>query len=179
MYSIHCATPCGTIAIAWRPSPAGPRIVGLKLPPSAALASATTGEPSVALAVANFFQGGPPLPFGQIDLSGCGPFQQRVLEEVHRIPRGRVATYGMIARSVGSPGATRAVGSACAGNPIPLLIPCHRVVRADGTLGGYAGGAALKRLLLAWEGVAFDATIDLVEFAVQPRVCPVPITTYL
>jgi len=139
--------------------------VGLQLPPTAAIASASIGEPSVALIVANFFQGGPPLPWGQIELAGCSAFRQRVLEEVHRIPRGRVATYGMIARALGSPGATRAVGRACAGNPIPLLVPCHRVVRSDGILGGYAGGAALKRLLLEWEGVVGDATGGLAEFA--------------
>ena len=170
MYSIRCTTPCGTITIQWRPSPTGPQIVGLQLPPTAAIASATSGEPSIALIVANFFQGGPALPWGQIDLAGCSAFGRRVLEEVHRIPRGRVATYGMIARALGSPGATRAVGSACARNPLPLFIPCHRVVRSDGTLGGYAGGAALKRLLLEWEGVVGDATGGLAAFAGYPRV---------
>jgi len=129
------------------------------------MASAATGEPSIALAVASFFQGGPPLPWDQFDLAGYGAFGQRVLAEVHRIPRGRVATYGMIARALGSPGATRAVGRALAGNPIPLLVPCHRVVRSDGTLGGYAGGGTLKRLLLEWEGVVGDATGWLPEFA--------------
>ena len=170
MYSIRCGTPCGTITIQWRPSPTGPQIVGLQLPPTAAIASATSGEPSIALIVANFFQGGPALPWGQIDLAGCSAFGRRVLEEVHRIPRGRVATYGMIARALGSPGATRAVGSACARNPLPLFIPCHRVGRSDGTLGGYAGGAALKRLLLEWEGVVGNATGGLAAFAGYPRV---------
>ena len=89
-----------------------------------------------------------------VDLSRVGPFQRRVLEQLRRIPRGEVRTYRDIAREIGHPGATRAVGTACARNPVPLVIPCHRVVRSDGGLGGYSlrGGAALKRRLLAGEG---------------------------
>jgi methylated-DNA-[protein]-cysteine S-methyltransferase len=66
-----------------------------------------------------------------------------------------VRTYGDIAREIGYPGAARAVGNACAKNPVPLLVPCHRVVRSDGGVGGYSlrGGSALKRRLLAQEGV--------------------------
>ena len=92
---------------------------------------------------------------GPVDLSRVGPFQRRVLEQLRRIPRGEVRTYRDIAREIGHPGATRAVGTACARNPVPLVIPCHRVVRSDGGLGGYSlrGGVALKRRLLAQEGV--------------------------
>jgi O-6-methylguanine DNA methyltransferase len=91
---------------------------------------------------------------GPVDLSLVGPFQRRVLEQLRRIPRGQVRTYRDIAREIGQPGATRAVGTACARNPVPLIIPCHRVVRSDGGLGGYSlrGGVALKRRLLQNEG---------------------------
>lgn len=92
---------------------------------------------------------------GRVDLSLVGPFHRRVLEQLRRIPRGQVRTYRDIARAVGQPGATRAVGTACARNPVPLIIPCHRVIRSDGTLGGYSmrGGTSLKRALLEREGV--------------------------
>lgn len=92
---------------------------------------------------------------GPVDLSRVGSFQRRVLEQLRRIPRGEVRTYRDIAREIGHPGATRAVGTACARNPVPLLIPCHRVIRSDGGLGGYSlrGGVALKRRLLEGEGV--------------------------
>ncbi|MDQ7842533.1 MAG: type II toxin-antitoxin system prevent-host-death family antitoxin [Armatimonadota bacterium] len=92
---------------------------------------------------------------GPVDLSLVGPFQRRVLEQLRRIPRGQIRTYRDIARAIGQPGATRAVGTACARNPVPLIIPCHRVVRSDGGLGGYSlrGGPAFKQQLLAREGV--------------------------
>jgi O-6-methylguanine DNA methyltransferase len=92
---------------------------------------------------------------GPVDLSHVGLFQRRVLEQLRRIPRGEVRTYRAIAGEIGHPGATRAVGTACARNPVPLVIPCHRVVRSDGGLGGYSlrGGVTLKRRLLEREGV--------------------------
>ena len=91
---------------------------------------------------------------GPVDLSLVGPFERRVLEQLRRIPKGQVRTYRDIAREIGQPGATRAVGNACAKNPVPLIIPCHRVVRSDGGLGGYSlrGGVAVKRKLLEQEG---------------------------
>ncbi|MGH2406367.1 MAG: type II toxin-antitoxin system prevent-host-death family antitoxin [bacterium] len=91
---------------------------------------------------------------GAVDLRRLGPFEGEVLARLRRIPAGAVRTYQEIARAVGQPGAARAVGAACARNPLPLLIPCHRVVRTDGGLGGYSlrGGVALKRRLLEAEG---------------------------
>jgi len=92
---------------------------------------------------------------GEVDLSMVGPFERIVLERLRRIPKGQVRTYRDIAREIGHPGAVRAVGNACAKNPVPLIVPCHRVVRTDGGLGGYSlrGGTALKRRLLEGEGV--------------------------
>ena len=92
-----------------------------------------------------------------LDLPGFSPFRLEVSRAVRAIPRGEVRTYGQVAASVGSPGAARAVGRAMALNPVPLLVPCHRVVGADGALTGFSarGGIAAKRRLLDMErGVA-------------------------
>ncbi|MGD8718351.1 MAG: methylated-DNA--[protein]-cysteine S-methyltransferase [Candidatus Zixiibacteriota bacterium] len=82
------------------------------------------------------------------------PFQFKVLEVVSTIPYGSTTTYGEIAKRLGSPGAARAVGAACGANPIPLVVPCHRVVGSSGP-GGYAGGLEFKRKLLELESAAF------------------------
>ncbi|MBI4729383.1 MAG: methylated-DNA--[protein]-cysteine S-methyltransferase [Acidobacteria bacterium] len=88
------------------------------------------------------------------DLSALGVFSRRVLQATCRIPRGETRTYGEIARAAGRPAAARAAGGALARNPVPLIVPCHRVVRADGSLGGYGGprGTETKRRLLESEG---------------------------
>lgn len=94
-----------------------------------------------------------------LDLSGCTPFQQRVLGAVLTIPYGETRSYGWIAETIGSPRGAHAVGQAVSQNPLPLLIPCHRVIAADGTLGGYGRGAAAlptKRSLLRREGIVFE-----------------------
>jgi AraC family transcriptional regulator, regulatory protein of adaptative response / methylated-DNA-[protein]-cysteine methyltransferase len=78
-------------------------------------------------------------------------FQRRVWDELRRIPRGETRTYGEIARAIGAPAAVRAVGSACGANPVALVVPCHRAVRTDGGLGGYAWGVGRKKKLLALE----------------------------
>jgi len=88
-----------------------------------------------------------------IDAKGS-VFQQRVWAELRRIPPGQTRSYAEIAAAVGQPGAVRAVGTANGSNPIAILVPCHRVVRSDGSLGGYAGGLETKRLLLRAEGVS-------------------------
>ena len=95
-------------------------------------------------------------------LEGLSGWDRRVLEGVRTIPHGATAGYGELARRIGSPGAARAVGGAVGRNPVGLLIPCHRVIAGDGTLGGYGGSwfgsraelLELKRALLAVEGVA-------------------------
>jgi AraC family transcriptional regulator of adaptative response/methylated-DNA-[protein]-cysteine methyltransferase len=78
-------------------------------------------------------------------------FQRRVWEELQRIPTGETRSYAEIARALGQPSAQRAVGNACATNPVPILVPCHRVVRSDGSLGGYGLGVGRKRKLLEQE----------------------------
>lgn len=96
-----------------------------------------------------------------VDLRPVTPFRRLVLALTAAIPRGEVRSYGQLAAGVGRPGATRAVGSAMATNPVPLIIPCHRVVRADGTLGRYSlGEPGLKARLLVGEGVAVQEKGD-------------------
>lgn len=85
-----------------------------------------------------------------VDIRGT-VFQRRVWDELRRIPRGETRTYGDIARAIGKPRAVRAVGSACGANPVALVVPCHRAVRSDGGLGGYAWGISRKERLLALE----------------------------
>jgi len=86
-----------------------------------------------------------------VDLAGVGPFQGAVLAAAARIPFGAVTSYAALARRVGHPRAARAVGNALGANPAPILVPCHRVIRGDGTWGHYAFGGALKTRLLALE----------------------------
>ena len=89
-----------------------------------------------------------------LDLARVTPFASRVLQTVRGIPRGEVRPYLWVAREAGSPGASRAVGNVMANNPIPLIVPCHRVVRNDGHTGSYAFGAGEKVRLLRLEGVS-------------------------
>jgi methylated-DNA-[protein]-cysteine S-methyltransferase len=82
-----------------------------------------------------------------VDLSHLTPFQQRVLEETRKVPRGQVASYAQIAKRIGQPKAVRAVGQALRRNPVPIAVPCHRVIASDGSLGGYAGEMRSRRKL--------------------------------
>ncbi|WP_024792948.1 methylated-DNA--[protein]-cysteine S-methyltransferase [Tomitella biformata] len=86
-----------------------------------------------------------------LDLRLAHGFRRTVLDHLREIPYGQTATYTQVAAAAGSERAVRAVGTACAKNPVPILIPCHRVLRSDGSTGGYAGGADAKRLLLDLE----------------------------
>ncbi len=88
-----------------------------------------------------------------LDFTGVSPFTRTVLEATTEVPFGRLDTYRGIASRVGKPSATRAVGNALGRNPIPVVVPCHRIVRSDASLGGYTGGLQIKQRLLALEGV--------------------------
>lgn len=90
-----------------------------------------------------------------VDLYGVTPFTRSVLEATSEVPFGHVKTYRNIADMIGKPGASRAVGNALGRNPVPVIVPCHRVVRADGSMGWYTGGAHIKETLLDIEGVRF------------------------
>src|SRR5438552_2117677 len=106
---------------------------------SAALASALAGKVPKTL---------PP-----VDLSGGTDFQRRVWQTLRKIACGRTWSYARVAQAIGKPKAVRAVGGACGANPIPVFVPCHRVVAANQRLGGFSGGLGWKRTLLAREGI--------------------------
>lgn len=97
--------------------------------------------------------GRPPKNLPPLDLSGGTVFQQRVWRTLRKIARGRISSYAQVARAIGNPKAVRAVGGACGANPIPVLVPCHRVLAANSGLGGFSGGLNWKRALLKREGI--------------------------
>lgn len=97
---------------------------------------------------------GQPVDFDiEIDISDLPEFTQKVLEELRRIPYGETRSYSEIAALAGCPKGSRAVGQAVSRNPIPIIIPCHRVIRRDGSLGGFSLGEKIKKRLLFLEGI--------------------------
>ena len=111
-----------------------------------------TAISDVAAQLAEYFRGERDhfeVPF---DVSGITPFTQAVLKATAEVPFGHLTSYRGIAERIGQPSATRAVGNALGRNPIPVIIPCHRIVRSDSSLGGYTGGIQIKEKLLALEG---------------------------
>ena len=142
-------------------------LVALTLPqPTAegALASLSEAVPAgrknearfqpLALKLRDYMSGKPVAFQEKLDLTCATPFQRRVWQKTRQIPCGRSRSYGWIAEQLGQPGACRAVGQALGRNPLPVVIPCHRVLAADGTLGGFSGGLSVKRRLLELEGIA-------------------------
>jgi methylated-DNA-[protein]-cysteine S-methyltransferase len=162
-------TPFGPIGIIWvRDS--GPRIIRvllstpdlsaeervIRLFPHAVISSSAEID-SVAEAIRGFLEGEEGnIPQDAADWSVSSPFQQSVLRAESGIPRGSVSTYRLIAEQVGKPNGARAVGTALAHNPFPLIVLCHRAIRSDRHLGGYQGGLGMKRALLEMEGLPFD-----------------------
>jgi methylated-DNA-[protein]-cysteine S-methyltransferase len=163
-------TPFGPVAVVWsdhrgrpgilrvmlsRPGVSAGRLVRTFFPDAILSACAVIQEAAGRMAA---FLAGEDIRFSldiaRMDL--CSGFQRKVLRAEHGIPRGYVSTYGRIAGRIGCAGGARAVGSALAGNPFPIIIPCHRAVRSDGSPGGYQGGTAMKRALLEMEGIGFD-----------------------
>lgn len=88
----------------------------------------------------------------ELDLRLAAPFGREVLEACARVPFGETSTYGRVAAAAGRPTASRATGNALGANPVPIVVPCHRVLRTGGGIGGYTGGLAIKEHLLALEG---------------------------
>lgn len=157
----------GTLILLWQDTPEGPKVSRVLLPrdghPTDEISrvlqegGSARSHPEVkalATRIGSFLEG-EDIAFS-LDLlafENCSSFQQRVLRAEHAIPRGCVSTYGRIAAHLGTPGGARAVGNALAGNPFAVLIPCHRAIRSDMRLGGYQGGASMKRALLEMEGL--------------------------
>jgi len=105
-------------------------------------------------ALSAYFEGGEALDL-PVDLRlAAAPFRRAVLEELREVPRGATVSYGELAARAGNPKAARAVGTACARNPVPIVVPCHRVLPGTGRLGSYRGGPERKAALLSLEGVA-------------------------
>ena len=103
--------------------------------------------------IREFFRGKPVDFRDRLDLSAGTEFQKKVWSSCRSIPYGQTRSYGWIAARIGQPGASRAVGNALSKNPIPIIIPCHRVLVADGGIGGFSGGLEVKRQLLKLEGI--------------------------
>lgn len=106
---------------------------------------------SIASRLRSYFSGQPVRFNVKIDLNKGTPFQQKVWEFLRSIPYGQTRSYRSVARGIGHPNSFRAVGGACGNNPIGILIPCHRVIKATGGLGGFTGGLRVKRRLLRLE----------------------------
>ena len=164
-------TAFGTMAIVWWRSEAGPRVRSIFFNKGQRLAEECVRED---FANARLFSSAAIDALGSriqrslegkavvfdlkmIALEICGEFQRRTLLAEYEIPRGWVSTYGRLAKHMGVTGGSRAVGRALAENPFPIIIPCHRTVKADGEMGGYRGGIEMKRALLEMEGVEFTA----------------------
>ena len=107
---------------------------------------------AAASALRDYFDKGKALPRKLAGKRDGTPFQKKVWSAIERIPLGQTRSYGEIAAEIGHPRAARAVGSACGANPLPLFVPCHRVVASMGKLGGYAGRLDVKKKLLTMEG---------------------------
>jgi methylated-DNA-[protein]-cysteine S-methyltransferase len=164
------ATPFGPVAIVWSLFRKRPKIIRVLLPKPGlsakrqvlryfpALREESCAEMcTIAKKIEAFLSGEDvAFPLNVARLEACSAFQQSVLRAEHRIPRGRVSTYRLIAAHLGRPHGARAVGNALSSNPFPILVPCHRAIRSDRTLGGYQGGIEMKRALLEAEGIAFD-----------------------
>jgi methylated-DNA-[protein]-cysteine S-methyltransferase len=108
--------------------------------------------PIVELQLKNYFAGKITSFSLEVDLRNTTSFQKHVLRQTMKVPYGRTSSYGDIAARIGRPAAYRAVGNAVGANPIPIVIPCHRIIASDGGIGGYSSGLPNKRKLLALEG---------------------------
>ena len=189
------AKPFGTVCIIWHVSNNSPRIAHILLsrpelssekqaeiifPDSRIFSCAEIDEIGVSIQA---YLEGEDVKFSLniVDLSLCPKFQQSVLRAQYAIPRGSVSTYGLIAAHVGAPDGARAVGNALAGNPFPIIVPCHRTVLSNLHLGGFQSGAEMKRALLEMEGIVFDEAGRVVpkrfmsySGIVKKKVAPLP-----
>ncbi len=164
-----CDTPFGPVAVLWSIHEGEPTICRILLSSPEVSAgeavkkrfpdsrSSLCPEVNAILEQIAAYLGGEEIRFSldglRLDL--CTPFQRRVLLADYAIPRGRVSTYRLIAKSLDNPKGARAVGTALANNPFPLIVPCHRAIRSDSGLGGFEYGLSMKRKLLEMEGIAF------------------------
>ena len=163
-------TPFGQMAVIWFISCDSPRICRILLSkpewdaedqafdiyPNLQVTSSEEID-GVATAIKSFLEGENVIfSLENVALEQCSSFQKSVLLAEYQIPRGSISTYQLIARHLGVEKGARAVGNALATNPFPIIIPCHRAIRSDGTIGGFQGGIGMKKALLKKEGIYFD-----------------------
>lgn len=146
------ATPTGLVRIAFECEDDGEVLAGLADKISPRVLEAPRRLDPVAAQLEEYFAGTRRDFDVPLDYTLSSGFRQTVQRYLRRIGYGHTETYKQVAEHVGNQGAVRAVGTACATNPIPVVVPCHRVLRSDGTLGGYRGGLAAKTALLTLEG---------------------------
>ena len=141
------STPIGELVLLGTPA----ALTEIRLPHSPAIDDAIDGELPLAAAEVNAYFAGTLREF-TVPLAPVGtPFQQQVWCLLREIPFGETTTYGALALKLGNPNASRAVGLANGSNPLPLIVPCHRVIGSNGKLTGFAGGLPMKAWLLDWE----------------------------
>jgi methylated-DNA-[protein]-cysteine S-methyltransferase len=162
LWSVHQGQPKIRRILLSRPGLPAKQTLKSLFPDSIASSSAEVG--ALADRITSFLAGEDlrfSLTVARLDLRST--FQQQVLRAEHGIPRGKVSTYQRIAGHLGNPQSARAVGSALAHNPFPIVVPCHRAIRSNGTLGGFQGGMEMKRALLEMEGVLIDGSDRVVS----------------
>jgi methylated-DNA-[protein]-cysteine S-methyltransferase len=171
-------TPFGPVAVIWSQLDGFPKIISVLIskPEQSAEEQATVIYPyshsdscleidAISDDIKSFLEGElVNFSLDMVALDICSPFQQAVLRAEYQIPRGSVSTYQLIARYLGKEKGARAVGNALARNPFPIIIPCHRAIRSDGSLGGFQGGMDMKRALLENEGIKFDKGGKVISF---------------
>jgi methylated-DNA-[protein]-cysteine S-methyltransferase len=148
------ATPAGLVRVAYEVEDHDAVLAGLAGAVSPRVLHAPARLDTAARELDEYFAGGRRRFDLPLDLRLARGFRRSVLDSLPEIGYGRTTSYAAVAAAAGSPAAVRAAGSACATNPLPLVLPCHRVVRSDGTLGRYVGGTETKRTLLAMEAAA-------------------------
>jgi O-6-methylguanine DNA methyltransferase len=164
MNSDHVSLPIPTTDGEFMAHYSGQGLAGLDFPwPKPAGRRATRSSPiplnlrtwhgTTVAALKKVLQGDKPAKLPPLDWSGKTEFQKQVWRVMLKIQRGKTLSYGEVASAIGRPQASRAVGGACGANPIPVLVPCHRVLAANRKLGGFGGGLEWKRRLLGREGV--------------------------
>ncbi len=152
---VAAATPKGLARLAYRDVNGGLELVlqGLAARLSPRVVEAPARLDSVRRELEEYFAGRRRAFDLPLDLSLAAPFGRAVLEACARIPFGATSSYRAVAADAGRPSASRATGNALGANPVPIVVPCHRVLRTGGGLGGYTGGLAIKERLLTLEGV--------------------------
>jgi methylated-DNA-[protein]-cysteine S-methyltransferase len=118
--------------------------------------------------ILEYLENGKPLPEIPVDTEGGTAFERRVWAAISAIPFGQTRSYKQVAQEAGSPGAARAAGGACGRNPVPIIVPCHRVIASGGKLGGFSGGLDIKTVLL-----------DLEKASVRTQSVPSQLRRYL